>query len=301
MSTGNRLSGPDNHVALALYDQTAQAAAAQVIKRYSTSFGVGARLLPSDMRRHIEAIYAMVRIADEVVDTYRGNDAGAMLDTFESSVTSAMAGPFSTDLVAHTFGVTCRAVGITRSLTDPFFASMRTDLTTTTHDQESFERYIYGSAEVIGQMCLAVFLNTGKRPSQGAHPVPESVNVGARRLGAAYQKVNFLRDLGTDTGELGRSYFPGITADTLTSEQLAGLIANCRADIDAARDCLPALPRRAAIAVATTIDIYTRLLDQIAATDPHELIRHRARVPNATKVVLATRNAWLVRRSGSSS
>ena len=287
--TGARRPEPhDNSTSLALYDEVARAAAAQVIRRYSTSFGIGARMLPREMRHHIESVYAMVRVADEVVDTYRGDDALVLLDTFENTVRQAMDGRLSTDLVAHSFGVTARAVGITRAQTDPFFESMRMDLTVDAHTQESFERYIYGSAEVVGEMCLAIFLNT----DTGPRPVPQEASAGARRLGAAYQKVNFLRDLGTDGIELGRSYFPGIQIDTLTNDQLATLVADCRQDIDAARVCLPALPRRAAVAVATTIDIYTRLLDAISATDASELAHRRVRVPNTAKAVLAARNAW---------
>jgi len=286
--SGSRRRPEDNATSLALYDRAAQAAAAQVIRRYSTSFGLGARMLPAHMRRHIESVYAMVRVADEVVDTYGGPDAGVILDGFEATVVAAMAGRFSTDVVAHAFGVTARAVGITRDQTDPFFASMRTDLTVSIHDQESFDRYVYGSAEVVGEMCLAVFVNTATGPAE----LPADARVGARRLGAAYQKVNFLRDLGTDCDELGRSYFPGITKATLTNDQLASLVADCRSDIEAARACLTALPRRAGVAVSTTIDIYTRLLDSIAAIDAKDLARRRVRVPNTTKAVLAARNSW---------
>ncbi|WP_430868032.1 phytoene/squalene synthase family protein [Demequina aurantiaca] len=294
MSGPRRRTLDDNATSLDLYDSAAQAAAAQVIRSYSTSFGLGARMLPKPMRRHIESVYAMVRVADEVVDTYRGDDADDVLDAFEAGVLAAMGGRFSTDVVAHAFGVTARAVGITRAQTDPFFASMRADLTVTEHDDESFALYVYGSAEVVGEMCLAVFLNTGAGPT----PLPAVASAGARRLGAAYQKVNFLRDLGTDGGELGRSYFPGIAVDTLTNEQLAALVADCRADIEAARACLPALPRRAGVAVSTTIDIYTRLLDNIAALDAAELAGRRVRVPNTTKAVFAARNSWNSRRSG---
>jgi len=277
-----------NTTSLAQYDDAAQAAAGQVIRRYSTSFGLGARLLPRAMRRHIESIYAMVRVADEVVDTYRGSDAGTVLAGFESSVQGAMSGHFSTDLVSHAFGVTSRAVGITQDQTDPFFASMRMDLSPHAHDAESFARYVFGSAEVVGEMCLAVFLNTAK----GARPLPADAVVGARRLGAAYQKINFLRDLAMDDEQLGRSYFPGITASTLSDSQLVGLVADCRADIVAAESCLPVLPRRARVAVRTTIDIYSRLLNDIAATPAAELVTTRVRVPHPAKLAIAARNAW---------
>ncbi|WP_297081577.1 squalene/phytoene synthase family protein [uncultured Demequina sp.] len=276
----------DDLTSLDLYDVAAQSAAAQVIRHYSTSFGLGTRLLPGAMRRHIESVYAMVRVADEIVDTYRGSDAGAQLDTFEAEVHGAMAHGFSTNVVAHAFGTSARAVGIDRELVDPFFASMRMDLDTAEHDDDSLARYIHGSAEVVGEMCLAVFLNTG----MGPRPMPDHLRASARRLGAAYQKVNFLRDLGADSAALGRSYFPGVTADSLSEDQLAVLVADCRADLVAARGTLPELPRPARVGVATTVDIYERLLDRIAATPAADLARERIRVPDAAKAVLAVRN-----------
>lgn len=287
MNPSRKRGANDGDTSLELYDKAAQAAAAQVIARYSTSFGVGARLLPRAMRRHIESVYAMVRVGDEIVDTYMGADADALLDGFEAEVHRAMNGRFSTNLVAHAFGATAREVGIDRTMVDPFFASMRMDLERTEHDQASFERYVFGSAEVVGEMCLAVFVNTGA----GARPLDEDLRAGARRLGAAYQKVNFLRDLGADSDRLGRSYFPGITAATLTDQQLAGLVADCRSDIEAARATLPGLPRRARIAVGTTVDIYERLLAQIETTPASALVATRVRVGDPTKIALAARNA----------
>ncbi|MDN4476099.1 squalene/phytoene synthase family protein [Demequina sp. SYSU T00192] len=282
----------DEAAALALYDATARDAAARVIARYSTSFGLGTRILPRAERAHIRAVYAMVRVADEIVDTYRGDDAGEQLARFEDEVHRAMDAGFSSDLVAHAFALTAREVGITREQTEPFFASMRMDLTRTAHDEDSLARYIFGSAEVVGEMCLAVFVNTGLGP----RPLAPDVRAGARRLGAAYQKVNFLRDLATDDGDLGRSYFPGVTAATLDDARLAGLVAGCRADIAAAEETLDALPPRARAAVGTTIDIYGRLLDQIAATPARRLVTRRVRVPNPVKATLAARNLATSRR-----
>ncbi len=282
---GEEAHAPDTD--LALYDRTAHDAAAQVIARYSTSFGLGTRLLPRAMRRHIENVYAMVRVADEIVDTYRGPDAGDLLDSFESEVNAAVTRGFSTNLVAHAFGRTAAAVGIGHAQTDPFFASMRMDLERTEHTEESFARYVYGSAEVVGEMCLAVFLNTGRGP----RPLPTETAEGARRLGAAYQKVNFLRDLGADEDALGRSYFPGVSAGALDDATLARLVADCRDDVVAAERCLPSLPRRARVAVGTTIDIYVELLDRIESTPAHELSLRRVRVPDSAKAVLALRNA----------
>ena len=294
MSTARRRVHLDNATSLALYDEAASAAAGQVMARYSTSFGLGTRLLGPAMRRHIEAVYAMVRVADEIVDTYRGEDAGSLLDAFDVEVHAAMDRGFSADLVVHAFAGTARAVGITREQTEPFFASMRMDLVETAHTEESLATYIFGSAEVVGEMCLAVFVNTGSGPA----PLRPHVRAGARRLGAAYQKVNFLRDIAMDAGELGRSYFPGVTAATLTDARLAELVEDCRGDIEAARACLPALPRRARVAVATTVDINDLLLRRIEATPARELARRRIRVSDPVKLGLAARNLVSPRTGG---
>ncbi len=278
----------DNATSLALYDDTARDAAAQVIARYSTSFGLGARLLDRRTRTHITSIYAMVRVADEIVDTYRGEDAREQLDRFERDVHAAMEGHFSTNLVAHAFGLTAREVGIGRDQTEPFFCSMRTDLDTCDHTQASFDRYVFGSAEVVGEMCLAAFLATPEGPGD----IPDETREGARRLGAAYQKINFLRDLADDDGTLGRSYFPGVTAATLDDAKLAELVEDARLDINAAEACLPALPSRARIAVTTTVDIYRHLLSKIAHTPAQRLVAARIRVANPVKFAYAVRNAF---------
>ena len=284
---GHQARAHDNATSLALYDETARDAAAQVIARYSTSFGLGARLLDRRTRTHITSIYAMVRVADEIVDTYRGDDAREQLDRFERDVHAAMDGTFSTNLVAHAFGLTARAVGIGRDQTEPFFCSMRTDLDTCDHTQASFDRYVFGSAEVVGEMCLAAFLATPEGPAT----IDDDTREGARRLGAAYQKINFLRDLADDTSALGRSYFPGVTAATLDDAKLRELVDDARIDINAAEACLAALPSRARVAVQTTIDIYRRLLTKIARTPAERLVSTRVRVANPVKVAYAVRNA----------
>lgn len=274
-----------NETSLALYDEASQAAAAQIIRKYSSSFGLGARMLTPAMRTHISSIYAMVRVADEIVDTYQGDDAAEVLADFEASVTRALAGRFCADVIAHAFGVTARQVGIGHELVDPFFASMRMDLTDTTHDDESFARYVHGSAEVIGEMCLAVFLATEEGPAEPS----EEVRAGARALGAAYQKINFLRDLGADLESRGRVYFPGLTVESLDDATVAVLAHDCRSDLDRARTTLPALPKRARGAVSATLAIYDDLLTRIEATPASALPHTRVSVPRPVKLALTAR------------
>ena len=280
----------------ALYDETAARASRAVLRGYSTSFGLGTRLLAPRARVGIEAVYALVRIADEIVDTRRGEDAGALLDELEEQTARALESGYSSNLVVHAFARTARRAGIGHAEIDPFFASMRMDLTVRVHDRASYERYVHGSAEVIGLMCLQVFLDAERGPGDPV-PVPgERLTAGAQALGAAFQKINFLRDLGTDVDELGRSYFPGVTPATLDQRAVDAILVEIGADIATARAALPGLPRRARWAVACTLGLYDRLVSQLASTPPAELLTSRVRVPGATKlaVVAATVGASMV-------
>ncbi|ROS76540.1 phytoene/squalene synthase family protein [Cellulomonas sp. PhB143] len=267
-----------------LYDRTAARVSRAVLAEYSTSFGLGTRLLGPRMRRHIEAVYGLVRVADEIVDTYRGDEARAALDELEAETSRAVACGWSSNLVVHSFARTARATGIDERQTTPFFASMRADLTTTVHDEASYEAYVYGSAEVVGLMCLQVFCRGGRE--DGDVPVDGVLVDGARALGAAFQKINFLRDLREDAA-LGRSYFPGVTPRTLDRAGLDAVLAEIRGDVDRARAAMPGLPRRPRAAVAATLALYDRLLVRLAATPPHEILERRVRVPDAEKLLVA--------------
>ncbi|HEY0216047.1 MAG TPA: phytoene/squalene synthase family protein [Cellulomonas sp.] len=278
--------GGTRAAASVLYDRTAARASRAVLAGYSTSFGLGTRLLGPRARRDIEAVYALVRIADEVVDTRGGADAGALLDELEDQTARALATGYSTNLVVHAFARTARRVGIGADEVDPFFASMRADLTVSVHDPDSYQRYVYGSAEVVGLMCLAVFLDADRRPGEPRRR-PDAVTVaGARALGAAFQKINFLRDLGADSGELGRSYFPGVGPSGPTPEQLAAILDEVAGDLARARAALPRLPGRARTAVAATLALYDRLLADLAATPADQITRRRVRVSDPRKVAV---------------
>ncbi|GHS87483.1 phytoene synthase [Actinomycetota bacterium] len=269
-----------------LYDRTSARASRAVLAGYSTSFGLGTRLLGPRARRDIEAVYALVRIADEVVDTHRAADSAELLDELEAQTDRALDSGYSTNLVVHAFARTARRTGIGRAETAPFFASMRADLTVRVHDRASYEQYVYGSAEVVGLMCLAVFLNADRRPGEPVRRPDDRLVAGARALGAAFQKINFLRDLGADSGDLGRSYFPGVRADTLDRAQLDAILAEIEADVRTARAALPGLPRRARYAVAATLGLYDRLLTDLAHTSPADLLAHRASVTAPRKLAV---------------
>jgi 15-cis-phytoene synthase len=279
--------GGDGGPRLALYDDVAQQAAGLVIRRYSTSFGLAARLLGSGVRQHVENVYALVRVADEIVDGGAAEaglgreGAERLLDDLEAQTDRAVAEGYSTDLVVHAFARSARFGGFGAELTAPFFASMRADLHETAHDAESFERYVYGSAEVVGLMCLGVFLADAGRPS-----TPELV-AGARALGAAFQKVNFLRDLHADVEVLGRSYFPDVDVAAFGEDDKVRLLDDIDADLATAAGAIPLLPSNARKAVALAHGLFAELSRRLRATPAPRLLVARVRVPNPVKLRIA--------------
>lgn len=274
---------------LSLYGDTARRAADVVVQRYSTSFGLATRLLPPDQRVHVRDVYALVRLADEVVDgvsAEAGLDAAharLLLDELEQRTEAAMATGYSTDMLVHAFATTARLVGIGTDLTRPFFASMRTDLDTTEHDEASLAQYVYGSAEVVGLMCLRVFLHTD--PDREARYA--ALTPGARALGAAFQKINFLRDLAEDGAVLGRRYLVGLDPANVTEAAKAAALADIDADLVTARAALAELPPGARRAVAVAYGLFAELTARLRATPAAALATTRVRVPSAVKARVA--------------
>jgi phytoene synthase len=278
-----------------LYDEVAEQTASIVIRRYSTSFGLASRLLEPGVRQHVENIYALVRIADEIVDgtALATLDAGRALNELETETHLAMDLGYSANLVVHAFALTAREVGIGTELTEPFFESMRMDLTQTEHDQDSFERYVYGSAEVVGLMCLRAFVqHETLDAAQDARLVH-----GARALGAAFQKVNFLRDLAADYETLGRSYFPDVDVATFTEADKIRLLDDIDHDLQVSGEVIPELPKGSRRAVALAQGLFAELSTRLRATPASELVRSRVRVPNPIKARIAL-GAALGSRSG---
>jgi len=272
-----------------LYTLAAHRASKEVIYSYSTSFGAATKLLPANLRHHIENIYAMVRVADEIVDG-SAHQAGvanpeAELAAFEAETYRAMETGFSTNLILHSFGVTAKEVGIGKDIVEPFFYSMRQDLTETVHDQASFDRYVYGSAEVVGLMCLAAFVQ-GQTYTQDQK---KQLVLGARALGSAFQKVNFLRDLQADFKRLGRSYFPGVSVSSFDETTKKRLVADIENDLRVSAASLPLLPRSARVAVTAAQLLFAELNRKIGNTSAKDLINTRISVPNLTKLVLVGR------------
>ncbi|GMA32862.1 phytoene/squalene synthase family protein [Litorihabitans aurantiacus] len=292
-------SGADatvNAAALTRYTRVAQDSAQRVIASYSTSFGLATRLLAPRCRTAIASVYALVRVADEVVDGV-GSAAGLTLPeqltalrALEAEVDAAIASGFSTNLVVHAFAVAARASGIDASLTRPFFASMEMDLDPHDLDAAEQEAYVYGSAEVVGLMCLQVFLAGRTVPDADR----EVMTASARALGAAFQNVNFLRDLADDAAR-GRGYLPGEESGaTATSASHAVVdeatkrlwVDRVDADVATARRGLALLPRDCRAGVGAALALFAELNRRIEATPADQLARRRISVPAPVKARL---------------
>jgi phytoene/squalene synthetase len=287
------MAGTGGPTALQRYSATASSSARVVITRYSTSFSLACRLLGSPAREHISNIYALVRLADEVVDGVAreaglaAREVAAALEQLEAETESALASGYSTNMIVHAFACTARSQGIDTELTRPFFASMRSDLQVASHDAATLKGYIYGSAEVVGLMCLRVFSSMPGAPA--GHEA--ETEAAARSLGAAFQKVNFLRDLAADTSELGRSYFPGLDPRSFSDEHKNALVREIRADLDAAALGIEHLAPGAARAVAMAHGLFSDLNHRIERTPAAELMTRRISVPPGRKALIALRTA----------
>ena len=275
------------------YAETALASSTTVIGHYSTSFGLAARLLDTRVRTPVRTIYALVRIADEIVDGAAA-EAGVsveeqrrLLDELEVETERAIVRGYSTNLVVHAFAATARQCGIDSTLIAPFFASMRRDLDPTPFTALGVAEYIYGSAEVIGLMCLRCFVRWSPRDSTELSQLED----GARHLGAAFQKINFLRDLSCDREILGRNYFPGIDPLHLTDEQKDAILDDIDNDLSIANAALPLLAPGCRRAVAAAQGLFTRLCRRLRATPADRLLRTRIRVPDGEKLLVVLSSA----------
>lgn len=271
---------------LGVFDAMSSKATATVIASYSTSFTLASRLLSPKIRRDIEALYGMVRVADEVVDGVAAAagcttvQVAEILDNYEQQVLCSLDTPFHTDPIIHAFGNTARKCMFNRAHIVAFFESMRRDLYQTSYDPTQLDEYIYGSAEVIGLMCLSIFLQDSVATPQERATMEQ----GAKRLGAAFQKVNFLRDLAEDNEDLGRDYLPAFT-----HESKANLIADIRSDLTAARASIQLLPLGARAGVRTATDLYDCLVNGLESASMEDLKAGRISVSPAKKAGLAAK------------
>lgn len=260
-----------------LYTRTSYQLARALTERYSTSFSMSARLFSRTISTHIYAIYGLVRIADEIVDTYTGNDKRTILNELEKDVYRAILTGYSANPIVHAFAETARTYDIPESLVKPFFASMRMDITKKSHTDASYRKYIYGSAEVVGLMCLKIFC-------AGNPELYNDLKAGAQSLGSAYQKINFLRDIGADAQSLGRWYFPEGSYKTFSNGLKQRIETEIAEEFDQALEYIIKLPIGSRKAVYASFVYYRLLEDEIRARSAKQLKETRIRVSDAKKL-----------------
>ncbi|MCC8035103.1 MAG: phytoene/squalene synthase family protein [Rikenellaceae bacterium] len=247
--------------------------------RYSTSFSIGARCLSPKIRPAIYSLYGFVRLADEIVDSFHGYDRRALLEEFEREYRLALRRGISTNPVLHSFQSTVKKYKIEGQLVDSFISSMKMDLEPCSYDNEKLERYIYGSAEVVGLMCLKIFVDGDDAQYQRLAPY-------AVRLGSAFQKVNFLRDLQNDISGLHRVYFPAISNDGIDETGKSRILADIFEEFKVAEQGIKRLPPGARLGVYTAYLYYLALAEIIRKTPAEVLMRRRIRVSDRKKLFL---------------
>ena len=259
-----------------------------ITQNYSTSFTLGIKTLHKNLRLPIYAIYGFVRYADEIVDTFHDHDRATLLDRFIKDTYLALDEKISLNPVLHSFQLIVNQYNIDRALIDAFLKSMEMDLTKETYTTSQYQEYIYGSAEVVGLMCLHVFCD-GNRDQY------EELKEPARRLGAAFQKVNFLRDIKSDFDDRGRVYFPKVDFDAFTMEDKINIEEDIQSDFEAAVEGIRRLPHSSRAGVYLAYVYYTKLFDRIKHTPPRKILQERIRVPDAIKLLLLTKTLVLSR------
>lgn len=244
---------------------------------YSTSFSIGIRCLARDLRNPIYSIYGFVRFADEIVDTFHDFDKAALLVRFRNDALTAIDEKISLNPILNSFQATVHRFNIDISLVDQFLKSMEMDLTEKSYDQSRFEEYVLGSAEVVGLMCLHVFCNNDSALFSKLKPF-------AMRLGSAFQKVNFLRDLNADYNGLGRIYFPGVDVLRFDEETKALIQRNIQEDFDLAYQGIRQLPRSSKLGVYVAYVYYLALFRKICATPSGFILQERISIRNRQKL-----------------
>ena len=265
---------------LSLYRDTNFAISRLITRKYSTSFSLGILAFQPSFRAPIYSIYGFVRYADEIVDTFHDYDKALLLDEFRRDTYLALERGISLNPVLDAFVQTVRQYEIDTDLIDAFLESMAMDLRQVTYAQDSYETYIYGSAEVVGLMCLRVFCYE----QAGLY---EELQEGARALGAAFQKVNFLRDLKDDYQGRGRTYFPNLNLGVqLDSHSKKEIEKDIQQDFDQAYEAITRLPRGARIGVLTAYRFYKNLFRKIQQVSSEQILMERIRISNAEKAAL---------------
>ena len=260
-----------------LFDDISQEMSQLTTKRYSTSFSLGISFLDSDLHKPIYSIYGFVRFADEIVDSFHGFDKEALLADFKIQTYKAIAEGISLNPILNSFQWAVNKYTIPMELIDTFLNSMEMDLNKQFYSKEQYELYILGSAEVVGLMCLKVFV-------EGNETEYERLKPSAMKLGSAFQKINFLRDLKDDFQTLGRTYFPGINLEEFTASVKKEIEADIEADFRAGYEGILQLPKNARFGVYMAYKYYFKLFKKIKTKTAQDILNERIRIPNYRKM-----------------
>lgn len=262
-----------------IFNELAFSTSKNITKAYSTSFTLGIRTLDKKFHNAIYGIYGMVRYADEIVDTFHDFDKKALLTKFRKDTFEAIEQKISLNPVLHAYQLVVNQYQIDHKLTEAFFNSMEMDLEKAVHDDSSYNEYIYGSAEVVGLMCLKIFTENDTAQYQALEKY-------AKALGAAFQKVNFLRDIQSDFAERGRVYFPGVNFTEFTTEVKHLIEADIQKDFDLAYIGIEKLPSSAKQGVYLAYKFYIKLFEKIKKTEAAKIQTVRIRVSDYQKASL---------------
>lgn len=263
-----------------IYLNSSFQACKKLTNNFSTSFSMGIYFLGKEIRNPIYGIYGFVRVADEIVDTFFDIDQTNELQRFHQLTKDAISNSYSSNPILHAFQHVVNSYKIDIGLIDSFFDSMKSDLTEKNYDRDSYKNYIYGSAEVVGLMCLYVFLSGDKNKFN-------ELKSFAQKLGSAFQKVNFLRDIKEDFQSKGRAYFPELKVeDRLTHSSKEQIELDIQKDFDEAKEGISRLPRASCLGVYLAYRYYTKLLKKLIRTPVEKLMITRIRVSNLQKLLL---------------
>ncbi|HOR41389.1 MAG TPA: phytoene/squalene synthase family protein [Paludibacteraceae bacterium] len=263
-----------------LYTNIAFKTSELVTKTYSTSFSIAISCLPYETKKAIYAIYGFVRFADEIVDTFEKTQQKNLIRDFEADYQKALETGISMNPILHAFVLTIQKYNIPLNLVDSFLHSMKLDLDKQIYTTDAeLREYIYGSADVVGLMCLHIFVNGDKKEY-------DNLLLPAKRLGSAFQKVNFLRDLKADYEYLGRAYFPDFSIETFNEAKKRSIINDMETDFIEARKGISELPGKTKLAVYIAYLYFYELLKKIKKTPVHGILEARIRVSDTKKIAL---------------
>jgi phytoene synthase len=261
------------------FDEISKECSKNITKHYSTSFSLGIRFLAKDLRDPIYGIYGFVRLADEIVDSFEGYDQRQLLQRFREDTQQAIEQRISVNPVLNSFQAVVHQYGIEQHLIDAFLHSMELDLDKQQYTRDLHDEYIYGSAEVVGLMCLHVFCRGDKN-------LYAQLKYSAQKLGAAFQKINFLRDIKADSLQLGRNYFPGVDFNNFCETKKLLIEREIELDFAEGYAGIIRLPKSARFGVFLAYMYYKMLFKKIKALPSHRIMDERIRIPNSRKMTL---------------